>query len=238
MKYLLFTTFIIWFFYWNIDILKEEQNILQKNNITKIENQTKKVITKAQNKTETDFFSDNSITKYVSPKNSFSDLKYFPNDLIEINSQNITKSKKSLKLRKEAFLNLEEMAVDFKKEFNKNLIVISAFRSYEYQIAIKKWNCSDNFCAKPWFSEHQTWLAIDFFETTTKEEFLSKKNLKKYFEWLNKNWYKYGFINTYKKSKEIDWYELEPWHRRYVWKEFAWELQENNLSFWEYFNKK
>jgi LAS superfamily LD-carboxypeptidase LdcB len=42
-------------------------------------------------------------------------------------------------------------------------------------------------------------LAIDLFEATTNKEFLSKPNLKKYFDWLNENAYKYGFANTYQK---------------------------------------
>jgi len=35
------------------------------------------------------------------------------------------------------------------------------------------------------------------FETTNKEEFLKK--YKKYFHWMSKNAYKYGFHNSYSK---------------------------------------
>ena len=40
-------------------------------------------------------------------------------------------------------------------------------------------------------SEHQTGLAIDLFEACSKAEFLSKADLSNYFDWLNKNAYKY-----------------------------------------------
>ncbi|MBT3727072.1 hypothetical protein HOG21_05315 [bacterium] len=40
---------------------------------------------------------------------------------------------------------------------------------------------------------------MDLWETTTNNEFMSKKNLKEYYKWLNKNAYKYGFHNTYQK---------------------------------------
>lgn len=100
----------------------------------------------------------------------------------------------------------------------------------------KSW-CSDKFCAKAWFSEHQSWLAIDIFQTTTKEEFLLNDNLKLYFNWLNENAYKYWFHNSYQKGIVIDWYLEEPWHRRYLWKDLAKELLDQKITFWEFIFK-
>jgi D-alanyl-D-alanine carboxypeptidase len=63
--------------------------------------------------------------------------------------------------------------------------------------------------------------------------------LKKYYKWLDENAYKYGFHNTYQKWLEIDWYEIEPWHWRYMWVELATYLKDNNLTIAEfYFNKE
>ena len=115
--------------------------------------------------------------------------------------------------------------------------MVSAYRSYYYQVWIKRRWCSDLFCAKAWYSEHQSGLAIDLFETTSQKEFLSKPELKKYFIWLNENAYKYGFNNSYKNGKVIDWYAIEPWHWRYLWKEFAKELYEKNMTYWQYYKK-
>jgi hypothetical protein len=56
-----------------------------------------------------DFLSDSSITKYVSSNIPFNNLKYIPNDLININSEYLIDVKGNQTLRKEAFLNLEKM---------------------------------------------------------------------------------------------------------------------------------
>jgi LAS superfamily LD-carboxypeptidase LdcB len=178
-----------------------------------------------------DLKTDNSITKYVSSKVSFNDLKYIPQDLEKVTWEYLIDAKWNSKLRKEALENLQKMSEDFYKNHGIKLNIVSAYRSYEYQVWIKKSWCSDKFCSKPWYSEHQTWLAFDLFETTNEKEFLSKSSYKKYFDWLNKNAYKYWFTNSYKNWIEIDTYENEPWHWRYVWLDFATYLQENDLSF-------
>ena len=67
-------------------------------------------------------------------------------------------------------------------------------------------------------------------------EFLSQiydENLK--FEWLENNSYKYGFIVRYPKYKEeITKYYHAPWHFRYVGKEIAKIMHDENLCFEEY----
>lgn len=179
---------------------------------------------------------DNSLLKYVSAKKSFNDKNYVPENLIEIKSKNLIKQKSSMKLRPEAVYNLEKMWEDFYKQFWKKLLLVSTYRSYNTQKAIKDWWCPDEFCSKAGFSEHQTWLAVDLFEATTKTEFLSKPHLKKYFEWLEENAHKYWFHNSYQKWLEIDTYVAEPWHWRYLWLELAEILKENNLTLAQYYN--
>jgi len=185
-----------------------------------------------------DFYSDDSYYKYLSPNNSFENLKYKPNDLVVLDSKYILNVWWNQSLRKQAAENLYIMAEDFYSEFQVKLKVISSYRSYEHQALIKSRWCSDYFCAKPWHSEHQSGLAVDFFEATNKQSFLSKPDLMKYFEWLSKNAYKYGFHNTYQKWRDIDWYEIEPWHWRYLWVDFASYLYENNLTFAEFLSLK
>ncbi len=185
-----------------------------------------------------DFLSDNSITKFVNNKVSFSDLKYIPENLVSIKSDYITDSKWNSTLRKEANEALQKMWKDFYETFWEKIIVVSAYRSYNYQVWIKSWGCADNFCAKAGFSEHQSWLAFDLWQTTNKETFLSNKKLEKYFVWLNENAYKYGFHNTYQKWVETDWYEEEPWHWRFLWVEFATILKKSWRTFAEYIWEK
>lgn len=198
------------------------------NTKTIIKNTTQKEINKIW---------DDSITKFVNDKVHFSKLNYSPKDLVYLKWDYIIDAKWNQVLRNEANKYLQELSKDFYKEFSVRLKVVSAYRSYNYQVWIKQRWCSDMFCAKPGYSEHQSWLAVDFFETTSKDEFLAKKELKKYFDWLEKNAYKYWFHNSYKNWKEIDWYAIEPWHWRYLWVPFATELQQENITYAEYYLK-
>lgn len=178
---------------------------------------------------------DASITKYVNDKIHYTKINYVPDDLETISGKYILDVKWNQTLRKEANLYLQELSKAFYNEFQVKLKIVSAYRSYNYQVGIKQRGCSDLFCAKPWYSEHQSGLAFDMFETTSKDEFLWKKNLKEYFEWMEENAHVYGFHNSYQKGKEIDGYVIEPWHWRYLWVDFSTELQEKKMTYWEYY---
>lgn len=126
------------------------------------------------------------------------------------------------------------------KEINLNLFAQSNYRSYARQeylynnyVKSKGQTLADRESARPGFSEHQTGLAIDFIiPGQTLEEF----HLSDEFEWLKDNAYKYGFILRYPESKEnITGYIYEPWHYRYVDKEVAKYIYENNITFDEYY---
>ncbi|MDD5770079.1 MAG: M15 family metallopeptidase [Candidatus Gracilibacteria bacterium] len=180
---------------------------------------------------------DVSITKYINNKIHFTKINYIPSDLVSIKSEFIIDAKGNQILRQESNNHLQKLAKDFFKEFKVKLKIVSAYRSYNYQLGIKQRGCGDLFCAKAGYSEHQSGLAFDMFETTTKEDFLSKPDLKKYFEWFSQNAYKYGFNNSYKNGEKIDGYAIEPWHWRYLGIDFAKELWEKNMTYGEYFNK-
>ena len=182
-----------------------------------------------------DLKTDSSVTKYINNKISFNEKDYIPNDLTLISSVYIFDLKWNWQLRYITNLALQELWKDFYKEFSKKLNVVSAFRSYSYQKWIKDGGCLDRFCAKAGYSEHQSWLAFDLFSVSNKEEWEKDLILKKYYIWLDKNAYKYGFTNTYKKWLEVDWYEIEPWHWRYIWKELALYLHEKNITFGEFY---
>jgi len=66
---------------------------------------------------------------------------------------------------------------------------------------------------------------------------LKKENLKNYFSWLQENAHLYGFHNSYQNGIEIDGYEKEPWHWRYLGKELASYLYEEKISFSEFYKK-
>lgn len=183
-----------------------------------------------------DFSWDDSYQKYVSPDISFQNMEYQPQDLELFWGDFILDSKGGQMLRAEAVKQLQILWEAFYEEFAQKLVIISAYRSYEYQKGIKQRWCSDLYCAKAWHSEHQSWLAFDMFEATNQEIFLWKNHLKSYFEWMSENAHLYGFHNTYQKGREIDGYVVEPWHWRYVGQDLAKLLFESKMTLGEYFN--
>ena len=142
-------------------------------------------------------------------------------------------------LTKDTFDAFKEMWTAAKKE-NLNLIINSSFRSYEdqeevynYYKSTKGEEDADLIAAHAGFSEHQTGLAIDIQTYGSKAATFETFDE---FKWLEKNAYKYGFILRYPKDKEdITGYEYESWHYRYVGLEAAKYIQENKITFDEYY---
>jgi D-alanyl-D-alanine carboxypeptidase len=183
-----------------------------------------------------DVYSDSSIQKFIGNYVSFYDLSYIPENLVSLSWSYIIDAKWNGQIRKEALEKFEKLSQSFFVEFSEKIVVVSSYRSYAYQKWIKDRGCPDNLCAKAWYSEHQSWLAVDFWEASTNSQFLGKAHLKKYYEWLMKNASSYWFHNSYQKWKAIDWYDIEPWHWRFVWEKLAKYLEENNLTFTEFYN--
>lgn len=218
-----------------IFIKKQKQQELE----LKQKQQEQKLKQELENIYSLDLELDSSITKFVSSFVAFDDKSYIPANLGSISSDYVIDAKWwNQKLRKEAKEALEKMSLDFYSKFEKPLVVVSAYRSYAYQQGIKNRWCPDNLCAKAWYSEHQSWLAIDLWETTTKDQFLSKKHLSSYYDWLIENAHFYWFHNTYQKWLKIDTYEIEPWHWRYLWVDLATYLKSENITFAEFYNLK
>ncbi|EKE30158.1 MAG: Serine-type D-Ala-D-Ala carboxypeptidase [uncultured bacterium (gcode 4)] len=180
---------------------------------------------------------DASICRFIWNKVHFSDLKYVPLNLKAVKWDYLTSSKPS-KLGKEALDSLISMSKAFHKEFSKPIFVVSSYRDYAYQAGIKSRWCPDSLCAKAWFSEHQTGLAVDLFEASTEKDFLDNKEHSSYFTWLDAHAAEYGFHNSYQKWAKIDWYDREPWHWRYLWAELATKLEKENESFTQYYYRK
>ena len=83
--------------------------------------------------------------------------------------------------------------------------------------------------ARPKTSEHNTGLAIDF--NGVEDNFYQTKEYK----WLIDNAHKYGFIERYqKKWKDKTGVIYEPWHFRYVGKEYAGKIKDSGLCLESY----
>ena len=121
------------------------------------------------------------------------------------------------------------------------LMINSSFRNYQDQESVYNnykntsgQTYADSIATRPGFSEHQTGLALDIFSknNTNKNTFKDTPEAK----WLKENAYKYGFILRYPEEfEEVTGITFEPWHYRYVGKDIAKYIYENNITFDEYY---
>ena len=131
-----------------------------------------------------------------------------------------------------------------------NLNVISAYRSYDYQVGLFKKDVDMYMeqgmtyeeayaqtalnVAVPGESEHNSGLACDILSDEYWKIDEGFENTKA-FAWLSENAYKYGFIMRYPKGKtSITGINYEPWHYRYVGRSHAEKLHGTNLCLEEY----
>lgn len=178
---------------------------------------------------------DDSLQKFVWVNQPFFNKTYEPTDLVNLQWRNHISAQAKHTLRQEAAENLEKMANDFYAKLWANIVVASAYRSYNYQKSSISESCKQSGrCAREWESEHQLWLAVDLWETTNEEKFLSK--YQKYYERLHDNAHLYGFHQSYQNWREFDGYYIEPWHWRYLWVELATKLHEKDITFTQYIN--
>ena len=185
-----------------------------------------------------DIIRDSSLTKYVDPNVSFEEPAYIPNDMRDLSDTFIIDSKWDAQMRSEAAGYFEALAEAFYEEFNEKVVVVSSYRSYSYQAGIKARGCPDNLCAKAGHSEHQSGLSIDLWSASSKQYWDSDTRLQGFYVWLSENAHFYGFHNSYQKGRDIDGYEIEPWHWRYLWVEFADYLHDNDMTFAEYYKER
>ncbi len=163
---------------------------------------------------------------------------YVPEDLVKVSNKYYYGENHQVREKLyNAFINMWNAA--YKEDIY--LIMNSTYREYSEQLNVyKDYERSigsieaDKIAARAGYSEHQTGLAIDVFSTkyTTTSNF---KDSDAYL-WLKKNAYKYGFIERYPEDKEnITGFQAEAWHWRYVGVEVATYIQENKITFDEYY---
>ena len=91
---------------------------------------------------------------------------------------------------------------------------------------------AEEYVAIPGTSEHQLGLSVDINADT------SKCSSDAVYQWLDENAYKYGFVKRYPEDKtDITSINNEPWHYRYVGKDAARTMKQENLCLEEYLIK-
>lgn len=164
---------------------------------------------------------------------------YVPDNLEPISRQYALSNMRMVDVAKEAF---EQLSSDAKKN-NLNIIAMSTYRSYSYQVDLYKRYVkqdgeekADTYSGRPGHSEHQTGLAVDVYNKV--ENYINFERTKE-FSWMQEHAHEYGFILRFPKEKENETgYSYESWHYRYVGVEAATYIHENNISFEEYYATK
>lgn len=162
---------------------------------------------------------------------------FVPDQLTSIDSKYLKdKTAKELitKMTLNAYLKMYEAA---KKE-GLEILVNSAYRSYEDQQAVcdtyqEAYGSAyvEKYVAKPGFSEHQTGLCFDLASATSNIFAESAE-----YQWMLNHAHEYGFILRFPKGREdVTGYRAEPWHYRYVGKEVATKMVEEDLTLDEYY---
>ena len=160
---------------------------------------------------------------------------YVPKNLVETNKF----AKNTLKMQNNAYNAFIEMAEEIEKDYM-HIRIVSAYRSFNYQenlynnyLKYDSKDKVDSYSARAGYSEHQTGLAVDIDNTMVN---YNRFHITQEFTWMQNNAYKYGFILRYPKDKEkITGYKYEPWHYRYVGKDIAKYIHDNDITYEEYY---
>jgi len=141
----------------------------------------------------------------------------------------------SQSMREDAATALEEMFAAAKEQ-GIRLATVSGYRSYSKQdtiydkkVAKTGVEIADTLVAQPGTSEHQLGLAMDISKTSNSSLTGSFGDTDEG-QWVAKNAHLYGFIIRYPEGmEEITGYSYEPWHIRYIGKEYAQAIYESGL---------
>ncbi|MBR2812147.1 MAG: M15 family metallopeptidase [Solobacterium sp.] len=160
---------------------------------------------------------------------------YEPDDLtvVEVNTAGAY-----VRMRQEPNEAMKEMFAAAKAD-GANLVVASGYRSEEYQSQLYSRyveeggaEFADSVSSRPGYSEHQTGLAADLSYDLNDNFADTKEGL-----WLAEHAWEYGFILRYPRDKKgVTGFDFEPWHYRYVGREYAKLVHESGLTMEEYFH--
>ena len=162
---------------------------------------------------------------------------YLNKDYVPKNLVTLFDSKNNAKMVDVAASAYKELVADALVD-NITLESTTAYRSYGFQnilytnyVKEDGQELADTYSARPGYSEHQTGLAVDLNDPNVHGKRLDEKDTL----WLDENAYKYGFIRRYKEEFiPITGYMNEEWHIRYVGKDVATIIHNENITLEEY----
>lgn len=165
---------------------------------------------------------------------------YVPESLREIDDEWKYNEDKNLKLHSKVMPFFEDM-LEAAKDDGIDLWVVSAYRSFEYQSQLKGaytvtyGSGANTFSADQGYSEHQLGTTVDFTTNGLGGGLNGFQNTPAY-EWLQDNAHKYGFTLSYPPNNQF--YVFEPWHWRFVGRDLADDLHDDNDHFYDLDQRK
>lgn len=155
---------------------------------------------------------------------------YVPSSLTDIDPDYVTPAGRTLQIHGNVAPYLESMLEAAKNE-GLNLLVASAYRSFDTQASLKAnykvmygTTAANRFSADQGYSEHQLGTTVDLTTASTRTLNTSFDKTKEY-AWLTAHAHEYGFVLSYPKNNK--YYIYEPWHWRFVGVALATELHTN-----------
>lgn len=125
---------------------------------------------------------------------------------------------------------LDLLIADSTFETKENLFIMSSFRDHKEQNDL--YLNDPNHAQKPYHSEHETGLALDFYTNNFAGRNILKSDIGKF---LYKESYRYGFILRYPLfKKHITGISYEPWHFRYIGQPHAEIIYKKRFTLEEY----
>lgn len=164
------------------------------------------------------------------------DENYVPEDLVNVSLTYSYQGKKVSKVIYDDLIDLLEAG----KTAGYKLVVSQGYRSYKDQFdaydSIEKssgQSYADKIASRAGHSDYQTGLSVDIKPYNT---IVDDPSTNPDHEWLINNAHKYGFILRYPNGKEeITGFSYDPWRFRYVGREAAKVIYEENITFDEYY---
>ena len=158
------------------------------------------------------------------------DENYKPENLATFSMDYCYENQRAQSVVVDAFMVMQQAC---KEQTDAQLMVNSAYRSYQDQIGTYKRN-PKGYAARAGSSEHQTGYAIDV--TSRQHPMRWPFDTSVEGVWMREHCHNYGFILRYpKRQSQIFGFAYEPWHLRYVGKDVAKRIHDEDITFDEYY---
>lgn len=158
------------------------------------------------------------------------DENYKPAGLVTFSRDYSYEDQKAQRVVVDAFLAMQKAC---KEQTDAQLMVNSAYRSYQEQIGTHKRN-PKGYAARAGSSEHQTGFALDITSRQHPMRWPFDKSVEGV--WMREHCHEYGFILRYpERQSHIFGFAYEPWHLRYVGMEVAKRVHGEDITFDEYY---